>query len=145
LAARLAQGTEGLSVDLPPLDVREQVAEEAHRRVLAVHGPERAAVQCRSYARIGCALARRLTGRAYAVEEGRLSVKGDGFTLRTDHAWCVSDHSGRVEVVDLASRHWPALAIIAGAPGTIDAPPFVWCWSDGLPDGVTYAAESRGA
>jgi hypothetical protein len=133
---------EDRAMSLPPSDVREQVAAAVHAAVVATFG-EDAATKCRAYARTGAELASEATGRRYLVVEGRLSVRGDGYWLRTDHAWFVCDHGGRVELVDLAVRHWGRLTADAPVP-LVPPAAFLWTWLDRLPIGIVYAAESKG-
>lgn len=86
--------------------------------------------KCFEYAAAGCFLAGVLLGREYELAAGWL-LHDAAEEIVEEHSWFFFEHPrGRLEVVDLASRHYPAyLAGLGGRWRGRPPSPVLWGWA----------------
>lgn len=100
----------------------------------------------------------RLTADGYTHQAGRVHVRvrgsaeivmgatGEGAPGLSFHAWAGRRHpSGRVEVVDLATRHFGTWAPACGPDHAAGFPRAVWGWADDLPKAFRYVPDEAGS
>lgn len=156
--AELRRRATAVGLDMPPPALCGRIAEATHQVVTEAYG-DGAIDVCSAYAFVGAICASVLTGHTYAVQAGSLYVPVDSgphpLQLAFDatdprtqgyefHAWFARRHEGgRGEVVDLASRHYFALARRFGMSPTVPEPPaYIWAPHDNIPAGVRLVADT---
>lgn len=156
--AGLRRRATAVGFDMPPPSLRGRIAEATHRVITEAYG-DAAIDVCTAYAFVGATCASVLTGHTYALQAGSLYApveRGpnplhltfdatDPHTRGYEfHAWFDRLHEGgRVEVVDLASRHYFALARRFGMSPTAPEPPaYIWSPHDDIPAGVRLVADA---
>jgi hypothetical protein len=142
---------------LPALTLRAAIAEEVHNAITA-YTLNDGAGHCLLYAYVGALVTSRVTGQRYLPFAGslRLIVARDGVGWLLDarqgglrrqefHAWFGREHAdGRIELVDLAARHYKRLLERSHAsdeqPRPVwdreDPPPYLWTFLTDLPSWV---------
>ncbi len=134
---------------LPNPAQQRLVANAVHTGVVAAVGEDLAPHSCALYAMVGEAICRDfLPGGGYASQAGTLKIRlegdddlwwsqvaGNPETAGLEfHAIIMAQRAGRLELVDLASRHYEELARRTGVSRSLTPHPApLWSWTDELP------------
>lgn len=147
-----------MTESLPPVSLRHLLIPAVHEVVPERFGGPGLGL-CAVYAAVtalAASAALELGDDAYAVEAGRVFVRCardpafemspsvDDGSGRTYHAWASRCHaSGRVEIADLATRHFNEWAAASGIPLEARCPRTVWAWREEVPRAFRYAPDAE--
>lgn len=139
---------------LPPFPFRHRLIPAVHEVVPGLFGASGVDL-CQAYAAVTALAANAALGpegEPYGLRAGRVFVRvrpdleispaAEGASGLRFHAWAARRHaSGRVEVADLATRHFNDWATAAGIPLGSRVPRAVWAFEDEVPRAFRYAEE----